>query len=177
MLLRLRLCWLCFSYTSLSSFTHTFRVLCVCIVIFPGALPVHDGLWQSATDTSHSLKHRLAIEHMVHGMSPSPSPLSFLLISFTPHLHLPMSLYMYSPLRTSLLSPSSLPFLHTQRDAVLIFFPRQFKSLKEVVTRRVQNSCWKSTKMKSHMSVLVFDGLSLSVRKKVLRMWLVSFTE
>ncbi|XP_064422026.1 uncharacterized protein SI:CH73-314G15.3 isoform X2 [Latimeria chalumnae] len=33
---------------------------------FFGALPVHNGLWQSATDTSHDLLARLAIVHMVH---------------------------------------------------------------------------------------------------------------
>uniref|UniRef100_A0A4W5QAG3 Si:ch73-314g15.3 n=1 Tax=Hucho hucho TaxID=62062 RepID=A0A4W5QAG3_9TELE len=33
---------------------------------FFGALPVHNGLWQSATDTSHNLLARLAIVHMVH---------------------------------------------------------------------------------------------------------------
>lgn len=31
-----------------------------------GALPVHNGLWDSATDTSDSLLARLAIIHMVH---------------------------------------------------------------------------------------------------------------
>jgi uncharacterized ferritin-like protein (DUF455 family) len=31
-----------------------------------GALPVHNGLWQSATETSGSLLARLAIIHMVH---------------------------------------------------------------------------------------------------------------
>lgn len=31
-----------------------------------GALPVHAGLWQSAADTSHSLRARLAIIHLVH---------------------------------------------------------------------------------------------------------------
>ncbi|KAG9489043.1 hypothetical protein GDO78_005183 [Eleutherodactylus coqui] len=31
-----------------------------------GALPVHDGLWQSAEDTAHDLLGRLAIVHMVH---------------------------------------------------------------------------------------------------------------
>eukprot|EP00013_Stygamoeba_regulata_P026659 CAMPEP_0177647706 /NCGR_PEP_ID=MMETSP0447-20121125/10444_1 /TAXON_ID=0 /ORGANISM="Stygamoeba regulata, Strain BSH-02190019" /LENGTH=369 /DNA_ID=CAMNT_0019150311 /DNA_START=65 /DNA_END=1174 /DNA_ORIENTATION=+ len=31
-----------------------------------GALPVHDGLWESAMVTSDRLEHRLAIEHMVH---------------------------------------------------------------------------------------------------------------
>jgi uncharacterized ferritin-like protein (DUF455 family) len=31
-----------------------------------GSVPVHDGLWQSATDTSHDLLARLAILHMVH---------------------------------------------------------------------------------------------------------------
>nr|XP_033776723.1 uncharacterized protein HI_0077-like isoform X2 [Geotrypetes seraphini]XP_033776724.1 uncharacterized protein HI_0077-like isoform X2 [Geotrypetes seraphini] len=33
---------------------------------FFGALPVHNGLWQSAADTSHDLLARLAIVHMVH---------------------------------------------------------------------------------------------------------------
>ncbi|XP_066557643.1 uncharacterized protein HI_0077 [Amia ocellicauda] len=33
---------------------------------FFGALPVHNGLWQSATDTSQDLLARLAIVHMVH---------------------------------------------------------------------------------------------------------------
>eukprot|EP00669_Euglena_mutabilis_P010655 TRINITY_DN5381_c0_g1_i1.p1 TRINITY_DN5381_c0_g1~~TRINITY_DN5381_c0_g1_i1.p1 ORF type:complete len:291 (-),score=88.69 TRINITY_DN5381_c0_g1_i1:220-1068(-) len=31
-----------------------------------GALPAHEGLWESATDTAHCLKARLAIVHMVH---------------------------------------------------------------------------------------------------------------
>jgi len=31
-----------------------------------GALPVHDGLWQSASDTKDSLLSRLAVVHMVH---------------------------------------------------------------------------------------------------------------
>ncbi|CAH7667450.1 hypothetical protein PPACK8108_LOCUS1852 [Phakopsora pachyrhizi] len=31
-----------------------------------GQLPVHDGLWQSARDTSHSLVSRLCIIHLVH---------------------------------------------------------------------------------------------------------------
>ncbi len=31
---------------------------------FYGALPVHDGLWQSAFDTRHSLLARLAIVHV-----------------------------------------------------------------------------------------------------------------
>jgi uncharacterized ferritin-like protein (DUF455 family) len=31
-----------------------------------GALPVHNGLWESATETKHSLLARLAIVHMVH---------------------------------------------------------------------------------------------------------------
>jgi uncharacterized ferritin-like protein (DUF455 family) len=31
-----------------------------------GALPAHEGLWQSASDTAHDLMARLAIEHMVH---------------------------------------------------------------------------------------------------------------
>ncbi|XP_030048596.1 uncharacterized protein LOC115462752 [Microcaecilia unicolor] len=33
---------------------------------FFGALPVHNGLWQSAADTAHDLLARLAIVHMVH---------------------------------------------------------------------------------------------------------------
>lgn len=31
-----------------------------------GALPVHNGLWQSASDTKTDLLSRLAIIHMVH---------------------------------------------------------------------------------------------------------------
>jgi len=31
-----------------------------------GAYPVHDGLWESATDTNSSLLARLAVVHMVH---------------------------------------------------------------------------------------------------------------
>lgn len=31
-----------------------------------GALSVHDGLWESATRTAHSLPARLAVEHCVH---------------------------------------------------------------------------------------------------------------
>ncbi|KAK6476841.1 hypothetical protein HHUSO_G23345 [Huso huso] len=33
---------------------------------FFGSLPVHNGLWHSAADTSHDLMARLAIVHMVH---------------------------------------------------------------------------------------------------------------
>ena len=33
---------------------------------FYGALPCHDGLWQSASDTAHSLAARLAVEHATH---------------------------------------------------------------------------------------------------------------
>lgn len=46
---------------------------------FFGALPVHNGLWQSATDTSHDLLARLAIVHMVHearGLDVHPQTLS-----------------------------------------------------------------------------------------------------
>uniref|UniRef100_A0A673WBT0 Si:ch73-314g15.3 n=1 Tax=Salmo trutta TaxID=8032 RepID=A0A673WBT0_SALTR len=42
---------------------------------FFGALPVHNGLWQSATDTSHDLLARLAIVHMVHEARYNPLPL------------------------------------------------------------------------------------------------------
>ena len=31
-----------------------------------GALPGHDGLWESAEETSASLRARLAVEHCVH---------------------------------------------------------------------------------------------------------------
>lgn len=31
-----------------------------------GALPAHDGLWESAQTTAHSLPARLAVEHCVH---------------------------------------------------------------------------------------------------------------
>eukprot|EP00775_Hariotina_reticulata_P013411 gene13412-13539_t len=31
-----------------------------------GALPAHDGLWESASQTAHSLPARLAVEHCVH---------------------------------------------------------------------------------------------------------------
>ncbi|XP_051991027.1 uncharacterized protein HI_0077 isoform X4 [Xyrauchen texanus] len=44
-----------------------------------GALPVHNGLWQSATDTSNDLLARLAIVHMVHearGLDVHPQTLS-----------------------------------------------------------------------------------------------------
>ncbi|KAG7468141.1 hypothetical protein MATL_G00139600 [Megalops atlanticus] len=44
-----------------------------------GALPVHNGLWQSATDTSQDLLARLAIVHMVHearGLDVHPQTLS-----------------------------------------------------------------------------------------------------
>lgn len=34
-----------------------------------GALPAHDGLWDSATATSKDLMARLAIEHCVHEVS------------------------------------------------------------------------------------------------------------
>ncbi|XP_073762367.1 uncharacterized protein isoform X3 [Danio rerio] len=46
---------------------------------FFGALPVHNGLWQSATDTSHDVLSRLAIVHMVHearGLDVHPQTLS-----------------------------------------------------------------------------------------------------
>uniref|UniRef100_A0A3P8ZD77 Rieske domain-containing protein n=1 Tax=Esox lucius TaxID=8010 RepID=A0A3P8ZD77_ESOLU len=46
---------------------------------FFGALPVHNGLWQSATDTSQDLLARLAIVHMVHearGLDVHPQTLS-----------------------------------------------------------------------------------------------------
>jgi hypothetical protein len=33
---------------------------------FYGALPAHDGLWDSATATSNDLLARLAVEHCVH---------------------------------------------------------------------------------------------------------------
>ena len=33
---------------------------------FYGALPVHDGLWESAEATAHSLPARLAVESCVH---------------------------------------------------------------------------------------------------------------
>lgn len=33
---------------------------------FYGALPAHDGLWDSATATSKDLLARLAVEHCVH---------------------------------------------------------------------------------------------------------------
>ncbi|XP_007246969.3 uncharacterized protein HI_0077 [Astyanax mexicanus] len=44
-----------------------------------GSLPVHNGLWQSATETSHDLLSRLAIVHMVHearGLDVHPQTLS-----------------------------------------------------------------------------------------------------
>ncbi|XP_030622513.1 uncharacterized protein LOC115805944 [Chanos chanos] len=44
-----------------------------------GALPVHNALWQSASDTSHDLLARLAIVHMVHearGLDVHPQTLS-----------------------------------------------------------------------------------------------------
>lgn len=34
-----------------------------------GALPAHDGLWDSAEATAHDLKARLAVEHCVHEVS------------------------------------------------------------------------------------------------------------
>lgn len=46
---------------------------------FFGALPVHNGLWQSATDTSNDILARLAIVHMVHearGLDVHPQTLS-----------------------------------------------------------------------------------------------------
>lgn len=36
---------------------------------FYGALPAHDGLWDSASTTSKDLLARLAIEHCVHEVS------------------------------------------------------------------------------------------------------------
>uniref|UniRef100_J3LNZ1 DUF455 family protein n=2 Tax=Oryza brachyantha TaxID=4533 RepID=J3LNZ1_ORYBR len=44
-----------------------------------GALPAHDGLWDSATRTSHSLLARLAVEHCVHearGLDVLPTTIS-----------------------------------------------------------------------------------------------------
>ncbi|XP_062845974.1 uncharacterized protein HI_0077 [Trichomycterus rosablanca] len=44
-----------------------------------GALPVHNGLWQSAAETAHDLLARLAIVHMVHearGLDVHPQTLS-----------------------------------------------------------------------------------------------------
>ncbi|KAG7554094.1 Ferritin-like superfamily [Arabidopsis suecica] len=44
-----------------------------------GALPAHDGLWDSATATSHDLLARLAIEHCVHearGLDVLPTTIS-----------------------------------------------------------------------------------------------------
>lgn len=35
-----------------------------------GALPAHDGLWDSAIATSNDLLARLAIEHCVHEVTP-----------------------------------------------------------------------------------------------------------
>uniref|UniRef100_W5N9U7 Si:ch73-314g15.3 n=2 Tax=Lepisosteus oculatus TaxID=7918 RepID=W5N9U7_LEPOC len=46
---------------------------------FFGALPVHNGLWQSASETAHDLLARLAIVHMVHearGLDVHPQTLS-----------------------------------------------------------------------------------------------------
>ncbi|KAJ4979135.1 hypothetical protein NE237_009915 [Protea cynaroides] len=46
---------------------------------FYGALPAHDGLWDSATSTSKNLLARLAIEHCVHearGMDVLPTTIS-----------------------------------------------------------------------------------------------------
>lgn len=37
-----------------------------------GALPAHDGLWDSAIATSKDLLARLAIEHCVHEVHDSP---------------------------------------------------------------------------------------------------------
>lgn len=44
-----------------------------------GALPVHNGLWESATTTSHDLLSRLAIVHMVHearGLDVNPATIA-----------------------------------------------------------------------------------------------------
>lgn len=38
-----------------------------------GVLPVHDGLWESATQTAGSLAARLAVEHCVHEVSAKDS--------------------------------------------------------------------------------------------------------
>jgi uncharacterized ferritin-like protein (DUF455 family) len=46
---------------------------------FYGALAVHDGLWQSAGDTSHCILSRLAVVHMTHearGLDVSPKRLA-----------------------------------------------------------------------------------------------------
>ncbi|XP_078438865.1 3-oxoacyl-acyl-carrier synthase-like protein (Protein of unknown function DUF455) [Wolffia australiana] len=46
---------------------------------FYGAFPVHDGLWDSAIETSHDLLPRLAIEHCVHearGLDVLPTTIS-----------------------------------------------------------------------------------------------------
>lgn len=44
-----------------------------------GALPIHKGLWESATITKHDLLVRLAIVHMVHearGLDVNPNTIS-----------------------------------------------------------------------------------------------------
>jgi uncharacterized ferritin-like protein (DUF455 family) len=44
-----------------------------------GALPAHDGLWDSAEATAHDLKARLAVEHCVHEVgSWAPNPQNFI---------------------------------------------------------------------------------------------------
>ncbi|RVW76233.1 Transposon TX1 uncharacterized 149 kDa protein [Vitis vinifera] len=47
---------------------------------FYGALPAHDGLWDSATATSKDLLARLAVEHCVHEVVWEPSALSSILL-------------------------------------------------------------------------------------------------
>ncbi|KAK9820099.1 hypothetical protein WJX72_006117 [[Myrmecia] bisecta] len=46
-----------------------FQLLCkrlLALSSFYGALPAHDGLWESASASAHSLPARLAVEHCVH---------------------------------------------------------------------------------------------------------------
>lgn len=47
---------------------------------FYGALPAHDGLWDSATATSKDLLARLAVEHCVHEVGSNFGNLTTVLI-------------------------------------------------------------------------------------------------
>lgn len=52
---------------------------------FYGALPAHDGLWDSAVATSKDLFARLAVEHCVHEVLLMLIILHYLLIFFFMH--------------------------------------------------------------------------------------------
>lgn len=64
---------------------------------FYGALPAHDGLWDSATATSNDLLARLAVEHCVHEVF-FPYQLSYFKMNHLDQHGLNFSLQHISPL-------------------------------------------------------------------------------